>query len=113
MPQKSNNYIKGNPRELTTLWFRKVHHLAWDLLPNLNPVTMPLKQWDKCVEDAIHSQETRAWLLSMSRKSTLEIYRVKQDISRELIYDNSKGNDLLFKARAGSLETQSNSPLEW
>jgi len=41
----------------------------------------------------------------MSKKSTLALYRLKNDIHREDIYDNSKGSDLLFKARAGSLET--------
>ena len=53
----------------------------------------------------IHTKEMELWHLVMLNKSTLATYCHKQTISREDIYDNTKGSGLLFKARARSLET--------
>ena len=45
--------------------------------------------------------------------SSLNVYRHKQSISMEFLFDNTEGSDLLFKARADSLETNNRVQHEW
>ncbi|KAH7958035.1 hypothetical protein HPB51_027981 [Rhipicephalus microplus] len=47
------------------------------------------------------------WRIGMTKKSALEIYRTfKQEITKERIYDNTRGSSLLFEARTGVLRTK-------
>ena len=60
---------------------------------------------EAAVDTAVHAAELEKWHLGMHPKHTLGVYRHKQSITREFVFDNTKGSALLFKARAGSLET--------
>ena len=55
------------------------------------------------MDNVVPIKETVAWQSSMLSKSTLVTNRHKESITREFLFDNTKGSDL-FKARAGSLE---------
>ena len=98
-------YIAGNPRELSTRWFRQTQHLKRIHLPLHNLSATCFCQWESTVDNVVHTKETLAWQSSMLSKSTLVTYHHKQSISRESLYDNTKGSNLFFKVRAGSLET--------
>ena len=99
-------YLKGwVGRGRTTTWYRSLQKLHMKFLPGMSVPTVDTLLWDKLVTTRINDWETERWRSSMLTKSTLENYRLKNVICREDIYDNSKCSDLLFKARAGSLET--------
>ena len=57
------------------------------------------------IKRLVRKWEEGKWQEGRYIKSTLAIYKSKLNIGRETLYDNSHASALLFRARAGSLET--------
>lgn len=61
----------------------------------------------KAIKNEVKETETTTWKKRMDAKKSLDIYRIgKQEITREKLFDNTKGSALLFEARAGCLRTK-------
>ena len=87
-----------------TNWTRRIRKFGARL--HITPTTKG--EWansDGNIIRLVQEWEAHRWREGLADKSTLSIYRQKKAICREQIYDNSYPSALLFRARAGSLET--------
>jgi Reverse transcriptase (RNA-dependent DNA polymerase) len=86
-----------------TSWDKQLQQLGQKYLLSYNELCY---RTSSELEKFVVSHDTAHWRQGIENKKTLQRYAQKPSITREFLYDNSLGSALLFKSRAGSLETE-------
>ena len=68
-----------------------------------------VRKWKSEIDREVKSVGLNEWRSGMERKTTLEWYKVKEAPRYERWYDGSLGGDLLFRARAQSMDVNARS----
>lgn len=95
-------------RSVNTKWVTRTRRLAERYeTPTVSLTEPPQRGGRQKVRELVKKAELKRWHTQALAKSALTTYCAsKEIISREPLYDNSRGSALLFEARSGVLRTR-------